>query len=152
MTQPTPQVPLSRSSIQEAYALIKPHVHLTPVTTSQTLSKLASSPRDLSGTRFEGRTPAKPKLRLWFKCENLQRIGAFKVRGAFHAVERLVRDESWIEGGGREKGVVTHSSGTFLSFFCLFLSLLILFPFSLYARNGSKEKSDCILATHRING
>ncbi|KAH9906703.1 pyridoxal-phosphate dependent enzyme-domain-containing protein [Xylariomycetidae sp. FL2044] len=52
-----------------------------------------------------------PKIRLWFKCENLQRIGAFKIRGAFHAVERLKREPGWEEGGGKERGVVTHSSG-----------------------------------------
>jgi threonine dehydratase len=143
MTQPT-QAPLSRSSIQEAHALIKPHVHLTPVTTSQTLSNLASSPRDLSGTRFEGRTPAKPKVRLWFKCENLQRIGAFKVRGAFHAVERLVRDKEWVEGGGKEKGVVTHSSGTFVFFVCFLLFSLFLFIYK------SKPMAVCVRLHKRL--
>ncbi|OAQ61883.1 serine racemase [Pochonia chlamydosporia 170] len=107
-------LPLSRSSVISAHELIKPHVHRTPVLTNTTLSTLASTPRtadDLKGTRFEGRTPAKPKIRLWFKCENLQRIGAFKVRGAFHALGRLMLEEGWVEGGGKERGVVTHSSG-----------------------------------------
>ncbi|KAK2592129.1 hypothetical protein QQS21_010167 [Conoideocrella luteorostrata] len=103
--------PLTRSSVQSAHALIKAHIHRTPVLTNRTLSDLASTPRDLQGSRFEGRTAAKPKLRLWFKCENLQRIGAFKVRGAFHAVTKLMMEEGWVEGGGKEKGVVTHSSG-----------------------------------------
>ncbi|KAI5860255.1 tryptophan synthase beta subunit-like PLP-dependent enzyme [Durotheca rogersii] len=52
-----------------------------------------------------------PTLRLWFKCENFQRVGAFKARGAFHAIERLKREPGWLEGGGPERGVVTHSSG-----------------------------------------
>jgi threonine dehydratase len=107
-------LPLTRSSVVDARALISSHIHLTPVLTNTTLSTLASTPRnvdDLKGTRWEGRTPAKPKVRLWFKCENLQRIGAFKPRGAFHAVARLKKEPGWIEGGGMEKGVVTHSSG-----------------------------------------
>lgn len=39
--------------------------------------------------------------------------GAFKVRGAFHALTRLVAEEGWEEQGGRERGVVTHSSGLY---------------------------------------
>lgn len=53
-------------------------------------------------------------MTLLFKCENFQRVGAFKARGAFHAVERLKMEPGWMDGGGREKGVVTHSSGELL--------------------------------------
>ncbi|KAF5507280.1 Serine racemase [Colletotrichum aenigma] len=114
MADLTTCLPLNRASVVEAHKLVKPHVHYTPVLTNKTLTTLASTPRspeDLKGTRWEGRAPAKPTLRLWFKCENLQRIGAFKVRGAFHAVERLKQEPGWVENGGMEKGVVTHSSG-----------------------------------------
>ncbi|EHK24272.1 uncharacterized protein TRIVIDRAFT_71646 [Trichoderma virens Gv29-8] len=107
-------LPLTRDSVFWAHKVVKNHVHRTPVVTNQTLSELASTPRtaeDLQGTRFAGRTPAKPVLRLWFKCENLQRIGAFKVRGAFYALHKLAEEPGWLEGGGKEKGVVTHSSG-----------------------------------------
>ncbi|GAO14354.1 uncharacterized protein UV8b_07526 [Ustilaginoidea virens] len=106
--------PLTRASVVAAHALVKPHVHQTPVLTNRTLSELASTPRSaeaLRGTRFEGRQPARPTLRLWFKCENLQRAGAFKVRGAFHALQRLMMEDGWVDGGGKERGVVTHSSG-----------------------------------------
>lgn len=99
--------PLTRSSVQEAHALIKPYIHLTPTTTSTTLTTFAStpqSPSDLVGTEWEGQTPAKPVIRFFFKCENQQRIGAFKARGAFHALARLGEE-------GRKGGVVTHSSG-----------------------------------------
>lgn len=107
-------LPLARDSVFEAHKLIKPFIHHTPVLTNRTLTTLASTPRaeaDLVGTKWEGRAPAKPVLRLWFKCENLQRIGAFKARGAFHAIEKLKLEPGWVEGGGKEKGVVTHSSG-----------------------------------------
>lgn len=114
MADPATAPPLTRDSVVAAHQLVRPHVHRTPVLTNRTLTELASTPRtpdDLRGTRWEGRTPARPAMRLWFKCENLQRIGAFKVRGAFHAIERLKREPGWLEGGGRDKGVVTHSSG-----------------------------------------
>src|SRR5699024_8198237 len=42
--------------------------------------------------------------RLYFKCENLQRTGAFKIRGAMNAVRNLPREQA-------ENGVATHSSG-----------------------------------------
>ncbi|PSR87291.1 pyridoxal-phosphate dependent enzyme [Coniella lustricola] len=129
--------PLTRASVIAAHELIKPYIHRTPVLTNTTLNKLASSARseeELAGTRWRGREQpgvdgskvreegekedgrrqkggAKPVMRLWFKCENLQRIGAFKVRGAFHAVERLKMDREWVDGGGLERGVLTHSSG-----------------------------------------
>lgn len=105
-------LPLTRASVEAAHALIKPHIHTTPVLTNTTLSSLASTPQTpdaLKGTPWEGHEPAKPKIRLFFKCENFQRIGAFKVRGAFHAVLRLIEERGIEEV--RRKGVVTHSSG-----------------------------------------
>ncbi|KAI9150561.1 putative serine racemase [Paramyrothecium foliicola] len=105
--------PLTRDSVIEAHKLIQPYIHLTPVMTSSFLNDLASSPRDPVTLRngADGRKPAIPVLRLWFKCENFQRVGAFKARGAFHAIERLKLEPGWAENGGREKGVATHSSG-----------------------------------------
>ncbi|KAE9973552.1 hypothetical protein BLS_003551 [Venturia inaequalis] len=99
--------PLTRTSVQEAHALIKPYIHLTPTITSTTLTTIASTPQSpstLVDTEWEGQTPANPVIRFFFKCENQQRIGAFKARGAFHALARLGVE-------GRRGGVVTHSSG-----------------------------------------
>ena len=73
------------ATIQEAAKRIKGIVHRTPVMTCETLDRLT------------GR-------RLFFKCENLQKIGAFKYRGATNAVRRLTDAEA-------ARGVVTHSSG-----------------------------------------
>ncbi|KAI6092067.1 tryptophan synthase beta subunit-like PLP-dependent enzyme [Hypoxylon rubiginosum] len=94
--------PLTRASVAEARELIRPFVHRTPVITSSSLSALAST---------SGQGKARPKFRLWFKCENFQKVGAFKARGAFHAIERLKKEPGWLAGGGAERGVVTHSSG-----------------------------------------
>ena len=71
--------------LEEARELIKSLVQRTPVITS---------------SWFDRRTGA----RLHFKCENRQRVGAFKFRGACNAVFSLENSEA-------ERGVVTHSSG-----------------------------------------
>lgn len=64
---------------------IRGHVHTTPVLTSSTLNEHSG-------------------CELFFKCENLQRIGAFKIRGAMNAVLAL-------DTAIASRGVVTHSSG-----------------------------------------
>ncbi|KAJ5234093.1 uncharacterized protein N7469_005859 [Penicillium citrinum] len=113
MTSPAEQAQsLTPAAIEAAYGLIQPYVHRTPLLTCKTLDSIAStpqSPESLVGTPFEGQTPARPKFRLFFKCENLQRIGAFKARGAFHALLRLIEERG--EEEVRRRGVITHSSG-----------------------------------------
>ena len=69
----------------EAHERIKPYIHRTPVLTSQFLNELAG-------------------CEMFFKCENFQKAGAFKVRGASNAVFGLSEEEA-------KKGVCTHSSG-----------------------------------------
>ncbi|KAK8255717.1 putative pyridoxal-phosphate dependent enzyme [Phyllosticta capitalensis] len=60
---------------------------------------------EAGGGKTEAKPPAaKPTMRLFFKCENQQRVGAFKARGAFHALSRLSDEQL-------ARGVVTHSSG-----------------------------------------
>src|SRR5579862_3925013 len=76
---------LSWPLIAEARARIAGKVHVTPVLTSQALDELAGA-------------------QLYFKCENLQKGGAFKARGASNAVFAL-SDEA------ARRGVATHSSG-----------------------------------------
>jgi threonine dehydratase len=73
------------ASVKEAAAVIKGHAHRTPVLTSRTANQISGA-------------------ELYFKCENLQRMGAFKFRGAFNALSRF---------GPRQKetGVVAFSSG-----------------------------------------
>ncbi|WP_428672546.1 beta-hydroxyaspartate dehydratase BhcB [Roseibium sp.] len=68
-----------------AHERIKPHIHRTPVLTSSFLN-------DLTGAQ------------LFFKCENFQKAGAFKVRGASNAVFGLDEETA-------KAGVATHSSG-----------------------------------------
>ncbi|KAL1310649.1 hypothetical protein AAFC00_000917 [Neodothiora populina] len=104
--------PLTRASVQVAHERIKSNIHHTPVLTNATISQFASTPQTanaLQGTEWQGEEPANPKIWVLFKCENYQRIGAFKARGAFHALGRLI--EVVGEDEVRRRGVVTHSSG-----------------------------------------
>lgn len=73
------------SDIQEAHKRIKPHIHKTPVLSSISINEILN-------------------VNLKFKCENFQKVGAFKFRGATNAVRLLKKQEA-------EKGVTTHSSG-----------------------------------------
>ncbi|OAX85132.1 hypothetical protein ACJ72_00504 [Emergomyces africanus] len=121
MTERSHWLPLNASNVLAAHALIKPYIYETPILTSKTLNRIASTPQSpeaLVGTPpIEGHEaaaappppPAQPKINFFFKCENFQRIGAFKPRGAFHALLRVVE----VLGGEevRKRGVVTHSSG-----------------------------------------
>ncbi|MGB7924875.1 MAG: threonine/serine dehydratase [Pyrinomonadaceae bacterium] len=72
-------------------ALIKPHVHRTPVITSRAFDEAASA-------------GGQAGRRVFFKCENMQRAGAFKIRGATNKIRSLTE-----EAHGR--GVVAFSSG-----------------------------------------
>ncbi|MEO8802585.1 MAG: pyridoxal-phosphate dependent enzyme [Rudaea sp.] len=73
------------AAIEQAAARIAPYAHVTPVMHSSTLDELAG-------------------CRMAFKCENFQRVGAFKFRGACNAVWALSDADA-------ARGVVTHSSG-----------------------------------------
>jgi len=68
--------------IKDAYVDIQDKIHLTPVLTSALLNDLASKNAGLDD---------KTKLELFFKCENLQKTGAFKARGACNAIIKLLR-------------------------------------------------------------
>ena len=76
---------INKEKIEKAHKRISKGIHNTPVLTSQSIDKISG-------------------CRIYFKCENFQKIGAFKMRGALNAI--LSFDKKDIE-----KGFVTHSSG-----------------------------------------
>src|SRR6266403_4200338 len=76
---------LNPDSIRIAHERIRPYIHRTPVLTSERLNEASGAS-------------------LFFKCENFQKIGAFKARGATNAVFSL-------DGTIARRGVATHSSG-----------------------------------------
>lgn len=76
---------ISASDIEKAHEAIRPKIHRTPVLTSSALNKMTEA-------------------ELFFKCENFQKIGAFKARGATFFTASLSDEE-------RAAGLCTHSSG-----------------------------------------
>ena len=76
---------LTFHDVQQAAERIKGVAYRTPVLTSRTANEMAGA-------------------ELFFKCENFQRIGAFKFRGAYNALSRFSEEQ-------RRKGVLTYSSG-----------------------------------------
>ena len=75
----------TKDSITTAHERIKPYIHRTPVMTSASIDEMTG-------------------CHLFFKCENFQKVGAFKSRGAMNAALKLTVEQ-------RAKGVATHSSG-----------------------------------------
>lgn len=73
------------SDVEKAHVVVKKYAHRTPVLTSSSINKIVGA-------------------ELFFKCENFQKVGAFKFRGACNAVFSLSEADA-------QKGVATHSSG-----------------------------------------
>ena len=76
---------LTLKDIASAHDRIRPYIHRTPVLTNNSLNEFTGA-------------------NLFFKCENFQKAGSFKIRGATNTVELLTQDEM-------DKGVATTSSG-----------------------------------------
>jgi threonine dehydratase len=76
---------IAKEHIEAAHERIRPFIHHTPVLTSSTLNHISGA-------------------ELFFKCENFQKIGAFKIRGAMNAVTSLPKEKL-------KFGIATHSSG-----------------------------------------
>ena len=76
---------ITKETIEQAHERIKPYIQHTPVLTSESLNEMAG-------------------CSLFFKCENFQKVGAFKARGAMNAALSLPKDQL-------QKGIATHSSG-----------------------------------------
>jgi threonine dehydratase len=75
----------SLEDIKEAHRRIQPFIHRTPIMKSEAINQMAG-------------------CEIFFKCENFQKVGAFKARGAANAVAKLSEEH-------RKNGVATHSSG-----------------------------------------
>ncbi len=81
----TSHTPLCRNDIEAAHSRVAPYIHRTPVLTCRSMDALAG-------------------CSLFFKCENFQKIGAFKIRGAMNAALSLPPEVA-------RRGLATHSSG-----------------------------------------
>ncbi len=90
MSSPTPsqeseKLAVTLADVRAAHARISPRIHRTPVLTSSSLDEIAGA-------------------RLYFKCENLQKTGSFKIRGASNAVFSLTDEQA-------KHGIAAPSSG-----------------------------------------
>lgn len=78
---------MNKETLIQVHDKVKPYIHRTPVLSSELINEITG-------------------CKVFFKCENFQKMGAFKMRGATNAILQL-SDEN------KKNGVVTHSSGNF---------------------------------------
>ncbi len=88
----------SKTELLEARRRLEKYIHQTPVFQSTAINKMADA-------------------ELFFKTENLQKMGAFKMRGAMNATLQLTKEQ-------QQKGIATHSSGNFAQAMALSAKLL----------------------------
>jgi len=104
--------------IQAAAQRIKPFIHRTPVMTCAGLNEVTGAS-------------------LFFKCENLQKVGAFKFRGACNAVFSLSTQES-------QNGVATHSSGNHAAALALAAKLRGIKAYIVMPKNSAEVKKKAV--------
>lgn len=113
------------NEIKQTYERIKDYINKTPVITSRTLNKIT-------------------KTQIFLKCENLQRVGAFKMRGAVNAVSQLSE-------GKKKKGVITHSSGNHAQAVALSAKLLDIDATIVMPETSPKVKINATRDTYDAN-
>ena len=107
-----------KQDLLDSVARVTPHVHQTPALTSSLLNKLTGA-------------------QLYFKCENFQKMGAFKMRGAVNAILQL-------EDAQKKAGVVTHSSGNFAQAISLAARNLGIKAYIVMPSNAPKVKMEAV--------
>src|ERR1700739_238182 len=108
----------TKEQIEAAARHIKPFVHHTPVMTSKTVNAMVGA-------------------NIFLKCENFQKVGAFKYRGATNAVLMLTDTE-------RKNGVATHSSGNHAQALALAARNHGLKAYIVMPENSSRVKMDAV--------
>lgn len=109
---------MQKNVLVEAHERIKPYIHRTPVLTSHLIDEISGA-------------------RLYFKCENFQKMGAFKMRGATNALLQLSKEQ-------QQKGVVTHSSGNFAQAVSLAAKNLGIKAYIVMPSNAPQVKKDAV--------
>ena len=108
----------TKEDILKAADRIRPYLHRTPVLTSEALNEICGA-------------------ELYFKCENFQKAGAVKSRGATNAVFSLGPDEL-------QKGVATHSSGNHAAALARAAGLKQIPAYIVMPENSSKVKIEAV--------
>ena len=110
---------MTAKDLLETHSRIQSYIHKTPVLTSTLINEIAGSD-------------------LYFKCENFQKMGAFKMRGAMNAVLQLSEAQ-------KAKGVVTHSSGNFAQALSLAAKLAGIKAYIVMPSNAPQVKKDGVI-------
>lgn len=108
----------AKEALLKARQTVDPYTHRTPVLTSTLINELIGA-------------------EVFFKCENFQKMGAFKMRGAVNKILSLSKDE-------RTKGVVTHSSGNFGQAVALSAKLLGVPAYIVMPENAPQVKKNAV--------
>ena len=108
----------TKQDLIEARDRISGMVHHTPVMTSSTFDEMTGAS-------------------VFFKCENFQRMGAYKMRGASHALSVLTTQQ-------QSKGVTTHSSGNFAQALALASRIKQIKVNIVMPKNAPKVKVDAV--------
>jgi threonine dehydratase len=114
----TNNIPTKEDFIK-AHDQIKPYIHQTPVLTSSAIDELCGN-------------------ELYFKCENFQKMGAFKMRGATNAILNLSKEQL-------DNGVVTHSSGNFAQALSLAAKSLGVKAYIVMPENAPEVKKQAVV-------
>ena len=113
---------MDKETLIEVHNRIKPFIHKTPVLSSSLINEMVGAD-------------------IVFKCENFQKMGAFKMRGAANAILSLSEDE-------RGRGVVTHSSGNFAQAVSLAAQKLNVKAFIVMPENAPQVKKNGVRTYH----
>ncbi|MFT4831053.1 MAG: threonine dehydratase [Psychroserpens sp.] len=109
---------ITKNHLLDCKAIVLEHIHRTPVLTSTLLNAVSG-------------------VELFFKCENFQRAGSFKMRGAVHAISKLTKEQ-------QAKGVVTHSSGNFAQAISLAARSIGVKAYIVMPNNAPQVKKDAV--------
>ncbi|MBU2929222.1 pyridoxal-phosphate dependent enzyme [Winogradskyella psychrotolerans] len=109
---------MNKQTLIETHNRIKPFIHKTPVLISRLLNEETG-------------------CNLFFKCENFQKMGAFKMRGASNAILSLTDEQ-------RQRGVVTHSSGNFAQAVSLAAQTLGVKAYIVMPENAPQVKKNAV--------
>ncbi len=108
----------TKDALLKAQQTVKRYTHRTPVLTSRLINEMVGA-------------------EVFFKCENFQKMGAFKMRGAVNKILSLSEEE-------RAKGVVTHSSGNFGQAVALSAKLLGVSAYIVMPENAPQVKKNAV--------
>ncbi|MFH4966245.1 pyridoxal-phosphate dependent enzyme [Gaetbulibacter sp. M235] len=109
---------MNKEMLLQVHERVKPYIHRTPVLTSELINEMVQA-------------------NLYFKCENFQKMGAFKMRGAANAILSLSKEE-------QAKGVVTHSSGNFAQALSLAAKKIGVKAYIVMPKNAPQVKKNAV--------